>query len=38
MGAPPKVSDLEGRIAEVESIIKWAKPPRAKPASTAGAT
>jgi hypothetical protein len=30
MGAPPKVSDLEQRIAEVEAIIRWAKAPRAK--------
>lgn len=31
MGAPPKVSDLEGRINEVEAIIKWARRDRTKP-------
>ncbi len=30
MGAPPRVSDLEQSISEVEAIIKWAKPPRAR--------
>ncbi len=37
MGAPPKVSELEQRIAEVEAIIKWAKSARAKPQMVPGA-